>query len=162
MKIGIFSDTHDDREAVLRAVDLFNSRRVDKVIHAGDFATAATVGILSGLDAPFGAVHGNCDIGLMRPGVWWDGGEIHRSPWRTSLGGKRTVVVHEHHSVEKLAGGGKFDLVIYGHLHVPDVRTVGETLVVNPGKTARQRQGRSTVAFLDTENMHVQIVDLFR
>jgi putative phosphoesterase len=162
MKVGILSDTHDDREAVLRAVDLFNSRHADKVIHAGDFTTIATVGLLRGLEAPFAAVHGNCDIGLMRPGVWWDGGEIHRPPWRTSLGGKRTVVVHEHRPVENLAAGGEFDLVIYGHLHVPDVRTVGETLVVNPGKTARQRQGRSTVALLDTENMQVEVVDLFR
>jgi hypothetical protein len=162
MKVGILSDTHDDREAVLRAVGLFNSCHVDKVIHAGDLATVATVALLRGLEAPFGAVHGNCDIGLMRPGLWWVGGEIHRPPWRTTLGAKKTVVVHEHHTVGNLAASGEFDIVIYGHLHVADVRTVGETLVVNPGKTARQRQGRSTVALLETEGMHVEIVDLFR
>ena len=36
MKVGILSDTHDDREAVIRAVELFNKREVHMAVHAGE------------------------------------------------------------------------------------------------------------------------------
>ena len=161
MKVGILSDTHDDREAVVRAVDLFNRRGVEMVVHAGDCESPATVGLLGELRCPFTGVYGNCDTRLQLRGGPFIGGNLHRQPLRVSLGGKKAVVVHQHHRVEELAAVGAFDVVIYGHLHVPDVRSVGETLVINPGKTARQRQGRSTVALLDTESMRVEIIDLF-
>jgi putative phosphoesterase len=35
--IGIISDTHDNLPAIKRAVDLFNEKNVDLVLHAGDF-----------------------------------------------------------------------------------------------------------------------------
>lgn len=161
MKVGILSDTHDDREAVVRAVDLFNSRGVEMVVHAGDCESPATVELLGELNCPFTGVYGNCDGHLQLRGGPWIGGDLHRQPLQVGLGGRKAVVVHQHHRVEELASVGAFDVVIYGHLHVPDVRRVGETLVVNPGKTARQRQGRSTVALLDTATMDVEIVDLF-
>jgi putative phosphoesterase len=69
--------------------------------------------------------------------------------------------VHEHHLVESLAASGRFDLVVYGHTHTPEVRTVGGTLVVNPGKAARLHKGRATAAILDTGTMEAQVVDLF-
>lgn len=161
MKVGILSDTHDDWEAVARAVELFNALAVKMVIHAGDCESPATMELLTALRCPFTGVYGNCDAGLERRKGSWDGGELYRQPLQISLDGKNIVVVHQHHRVEELASSGIFDLVIYGHLHVPDVRTVGTTLVINPGKTARQNEGRSTVAVLDTEGMDVEVIDLF-
>jgi putative phosphoesterase len=161
LKVGILSDTHDDREAVVRAVDFFNRSGVGMVVHAGDCESPATVELLGELLCPFTGVYGNCDAHLRHRGGPWVGGDLHRQPLQISLGDKKAVVVHQHHRVEELAAVGAFDVVIYGHLHVPDVRIVGGTLVINPGKTARQRQGRSTVALLDTESLNVGIIDLF-
>ena len=160
MRIGILSDTHDDQEAVSRAIDLFNARGTEMVVHAGDCESPSTVELLGGLKCPFTGVYGNCDARLQHRGGPWTGGDLHRQPLRITLGGKHAVVVHQHHRVEELAASGAFDLVIYGHLHVPDVRWVGGTLVLNPGKTARQNEGRSTVALLETDSMEVEIVDL--
>jgi putative phosphoesterase len=161
MKVGVLSDTHDDKEAVARAVDLFNARGTEMVIHAGDCENPSTVELLESLQCPFTGVYGNCDAGLEYSRRSWAGGQLQRQPLRISLEGKNAVVVHQHHRVTELAASGAYDLIIYGHLHVPDVRFVGKTLVVNPGKTARQREGRSTVALLDTESMEVEIVDLY-
>jgi uncharacterized protein len=37
MKIWIISDTHDDIENVQRAIEIFNTEKVEYVIHAGDY-----------------------------------------------------------------------------------------------------------------------------
>jgi hypothetical protein len=62
--------------------------------------------------------------------------------------------------VKALAHSGDFELVIYGHTHVPDVHREGMALVVNPGKAARLNKGRSTVAVLETETREARIVEL--
>ena len=36
MKIGIISDTHDHHSNVIKAIRIFNERRVKYVLHAGD------------------------------------------------------------------------------------------------------------------------------
>ena len=35
--VGIIADTHDNRRAIAKAVELFNQRGVGMVFHAGDF-----------------------------------------------------------------------------------------------------------------------------
>jgi putative phosphoesterase len=74
--------------------------------------------------------------------------------------GKRVVVVHEPGIVEALADSGHFDLVVYGHLHEPEIKRVKDTLVVNPGKAARLHKGSSTLALLDTASMEAEIIEL--
>jgi predicted phosphodiesterase len=70
------------------------------------------------------------------------------------------VVVHEPDIADALAESGRFDLVVYGHLHVPAVRKVREALVLNPGKAARLHKGTSTLALLDTARMEAEIIGL--
>ena len=72
----------------------------------------------------------------------------------------RGVIVHEPPLVKSLARSGDFDLVVYGHTHVPDVHREGTSLVVNPGKAAYLNKGRATVAVLDTETREARIVEL--
>ena len=49
MKIGLISDTHDNIENILKAVSEFNSRRVDIVLHAGDFVSPIAVESFAGI-----------------------------------------------------------------------------------------------------------------
>ena len=37
MKIGVVSDTHDQRQRILEAIDIFNKEKVGLVIHCGDW-----------------------------------------------------------------------------------------------------------------------------
>ena len=43
MKIGIISDTHDDVEYTNRAIDAFEKKDVEVVIHAGDVISPAMI-----------------------------------------------------------------------------------------------------------------------
>jgi len=88
------------------------------------------------------------------------GGNIHTQPYLLMIGGKRVVVVHEPDIVDALAESGRFDLVVYGHTHRPQIRKTGGALVINPGKVAKLHKGDSTVALLDTETMAAEIVKL--
>ena len=68
MKIGIISDTHDDIESVVRAINVFNNEKVDLVIHAGDYIFPGIVQQFTDLEgAKLIGVFGNNDgekIGL--------------------------------------------------------------------------------------------------
>ena len=42
MKLGIMADTHENMPMVAKAIDLFNTEKVDLVLHAGDFISPIT------------------------------------------------------------------------------------------------------------------------
>lgn len=159
MKIGIISDTHDDMHAIRKAVEFFNEQGVTHVIHAGDLISPFTFEVFGDLSAQFIGIYGNND------GDWLllrekSRGSIHTQPHLFTVHGKRVVVVHEPGIVSALADSGHFDLVVYGHLHDPEIRRVKDTLVVNPGKAARLHKGASTLALLDTASMEAEIIEL--
>jgi len=159
VKIGLLSDSHDDMEAIAKAVALFNAEGVVQVLHAGDVVSPFTFEIFRELRAPLGGVYGNNDGDrlLLRER---SAGALHVQPHFVTFDGVRGVIVHEPPLVTSLARSGDFALVVYGHTHVPDVHREGATLVVNPGKAARLNKGRSTAAVLETETLEALIVDL--
>jgi len=159
MLIGILSDSHDDMERIGKAVDLLNARGALQIIHAGDIISPFTFELLSRLKGSLSGVFGNNDGDRLLL-TEKSGGNIHTQPLLLTLGGRRTVVVHEPDIVNALAESGRFDLVIYGHTHTPQIRKIGNVLVINPGKTARLHKGDSTVALLDTETMEAEIIRL--
>ncbi len=61
MLIGIMSDTHDNLPAIRKAVEFFNERNVDLVIHAGDYVAPFVARELKKLKAPLKGVFGNND-----------------------------------------------------------------------------------------------------
>jgi putative phosphoesterase len=159
MAIGIMSDTHDDMKQTRQAVDVFNEKGVSHVIHAGDHVSPFVFEVLDDLTCPYTGIFGNNDgdrVLLKEKSR----GNIFVQPHLLELEGRRIVVVHEPTVAEALAVSGRFDVVVYGHLHEPDVRNVGSCLVINPGKAARLHKGMSTVAVLDTAALEAEIIRL--
>ena len=67
--IGIMSDTHDNLEAIRKAVEFLNAQKVSLVLHAGDYIAPFTVNEFKKLSCPFVGVFGNNDgerKGLLR------------------------------------------------------------------------------------------------
>ena len=159
MKVGILSDSHDDLEAIAKAVALFNAERVAQVLHAGDIVSPFTFEIFRELRAPFAGIYGNNDGDRLLL-CERSGGALRVQPLLLTLDGLRLAVVHEPPLVNALARSGDFGAVIYGHTHVPEVRREGESLVVNPGKAARLDKGRMTAALLETGTRDARIVEL--
>ena len=51
MRIGVVSDTHNNLRNTRRIVELFNTARVDAVVHTGDVTQPKTLDVLAGLEA---------------------------------------------------------------------------------------------------------------
>jgi len=61
MFIGIMSDTHDNVPLTKKAIDLFNSKKVEFVIHAGDYTSPFTLKLFKELRCKYAGVFGNND-----------------------------------------------------------------------------------------------------
>ena len=159
MFIGIMSDTHDNLPLVKKAIEVFNTRDVQHLIHAGDYTSPFTLKLFRDLKCEYTGIFGNNDGDklLLQERA---GGRIRPQPHVFTLHGRKIVVMHEHHVIEALAESGHFDLVVYGHTHEADIRKVGSTLVVNPGEVGTWLYGKSSIAIADLEKMNAELIHL--
>ena len=157
MIIGIIADTHDNMTTLRRAVDYLNDRKVQYVIHAGDFTSPFTSRILKDLQTDFTGIFGNNDGDRLLLQKQSDG-RIYNQPHLFELDKRKIIVMHEHHIVGALADSGHYDLVVYGHTHLPEIRAVKDTLIINPGESAGWLYGKTTVAVADLSEMTAEIV----
>ena len=163
MKVGIVSDSHDHQANVLKAVEVFNKRKVDYVLHAGDIIAPFTAKAFAKVEgAKFIAVFGNNDGEklLLVSTINDFGGEIHERAYTGDIGGRRILMTHTADVLESIVGSGKYDLVIYGHTHKKDIRKVGKTLVINPGETTDWLTNESCVVVLELDDMSVEEISL--
>ncbi len=159
MLIGIISDTHDNMDQLRKAVGLFNRRKVEHVIHAGDYISPFTFRVLKELQCDLTGIFGNNDGDkLLLQDMSSE--RIFNQPHIFELNGRKIIVIHEHHIVDALADSGHYDIVIYGHTHKPEIRNIRDTLIINPGEAGSWLYGKSTVALLDLSNMKAEIINL--
>jgi len=159
MLIGIISDTHDNQDKTRKAIELFNSKGVEYVIHAGDYTSPFTLKLFKELNCRYVGVFGNNDgdkLLLLERSE----GNIYNQPYIFTLRNRKIVVLHEHHLVDALADSGHFDIIIYGHTHEAVVGKVKNTLLINPGEAGAWLYGKSTVALADLEKMEAEIIEL--
>ncbi|WP_281193474.1 metallophosphoesterase [Halorubrum sp. F4] len=178
MLVGIVSDTHDDLAAVEAAVDLFESREVDAVVHCGDFVAPFSV---TPFDAGFDfyAVRGNNDgewavestvnsfgtylgeAGVLSFGA--DGGVENGSTGGNDADAVDVAVTHGTSEVvvDALVGCGDHDYVLHGHTHASGIEERNGTVRVNPGGLPIPVAGADDafhVATLDTAESGVAAV----
>jgi putative phosphoesterase len=163
MIIGAMADSHDRLDAVDKAISFFNSQEVTDVLHAGDLVSPFVVPLFSKLKAKLHFVWGNnegdhdfikvrfANIGVTPLGDFAV----------LQLDGKKIALLHGIHEeiVDSLVESGCYNLVVRGHNHKAEI-VEGETLVVNPGEVCGYLTGRQTVALIDLQEMHGQIVEL--
>jgi putative phosphoesterase len=145
MKVGVISDTHGllRREVFERFAD------VEHILHAGDVGPAELLTELEAI-APVTAVWGNTDGFEIRARV--------PEVAEVTLGGVRIVVVHGMQvgspTAEKMAAAyPDAGMVVFGHSHVPVIRTVGSVLAVNPGSAGPIRfREKPTLAIATLED----------
>lgn len=159
--IGIMSDSHDNLPAVKQAIRLFNDAQCKLVIHAGDFIAPFAARELGNLHCPVKAVFGNCDgekRGLEKEFAVF--GEIKEAPLIFNFSDLGFLVTHIHVSVDSYLSSGKYDVIVFGHTHKPEIKQKEETLLVNPGETGGWVSEKSTVSLLDPVKRWAEIVTL--
>ncbi|WP_297507535.1 metallophosphoesterase [Thermococcus sp.] len=159
MLIGIMSDTHDNLPAIRQAVDFFNERGVDLVIHAGDYVAPFVARELKRLKAPLKGVFGNNDG--ERKGLYEALG-IYDELIELEADGMKIAVTHGTNDVlvKALAYSKLYDVVVVGHTHRYEIREVGRTILVNPGEVCGYLTGVKSVALLDTRRRDVKIINI--
>ncbi len=161
--IGVMSDSHDNMDAIRRAVEFFNSKEVELVIHAGDIISPFTIRAFKELSCPIKAVTGNNDGDLLSLKKFFEGkGEISSFFLSLEMDGVKVAVNHGHYPdiLEALIVSGKYDVVICGHTHERVNRKVGNTLVVNPGETCGYLTGKKSVAIVNLRRLQAEIIEI--
>lgn len=158
MLIGVISDSHDNLPAIRKAVEEFNKREVDLVLHAGDYISPFAVEELGNLNCELQGVLGNNDGEI--EGIKEKAeriGEIHEVPATLEVSGREIILTHK--PLEK-DFTEMFDLVVNGHTHEPKIEEKNGSLVVNPGESSGWLTGNRTVALVDLEEMEAEIIAL--
>ncbi|MCE4602790.1 MAG: metallophosphoesterase [Desulfurococcales archaeon] len=170
MLVGVISDTHDVLDGVRSAVRFFREHGVEHVIHLGDYVAPFSLAeLVSGLDGvPVTGVFGNNDgerMGLLKV-AQATGVALHDQATTIELGGRRILLIHgfgppenTREIVYSLASSRRWDAVLYGHTHQPDITYIRGVLVLNPG-TASGILNRPTAALLDTRRMTARVTNL--
>ena len=159
--IGVMSDSHDNLDAIQKAMRFFSAMKCELVVHAGDFIAPFAAKELCSLDCPVKAVFGNCDgerQGLRK--VFEHCGEIRKEPFTFEHGQRTFLLTHTHFANEAHLRSGQYDVIIYGHTHKPEMRRARNSLLINPGETGGWLTGKNSVALLDPETLEAEIVFL--
>ena len=164
----MISDTHDHKDKILKAVSIMNERKVDALIHCGDYIAPFVKRWFDPLNENikknFFGVFGNNDgerlflkknLGQICDLV---GMEIIKE-----FGGKKVYAAHmpSPQTIDALADSGKFDIILTGHTHeIVNKKYDNGTLVVNPGEACGYLSGKATFAIVDTEQMNAEILEI--
>jgi hypothetical protein len=154
VKIGILSDSHDNLPKIEKAVRFFNKRKVEYVLHAGDFVAPFAILKLKNLSCDWKGVFGNND-GERKGLTGISQGKIQEGPLRIDLNGRKITLVHDVNTINP--DTEKIDLLICGHSHKSELKKNNSQLLLNPGECGGWLTGKSTVAIVDLSTLSGEI-----
>lgn len=161
MKIGIISDSHDHIENINKSIKIFKDRKVDFVLHLGDYVNPASVKAFKGIK--FTGIFGNNDGDKFRLINAFNeiGGEIKGDFCEIEMDNIKLACYHgtEKELKDALIACGKYDVVVYGHTHECENKKTGNTLVLNPG-TAHGFWDKATIIVFDTQTRKSEFIEL--
>ncbi|MCH7808457.1 MAG: metallophosphoesterase [Planctomycetes bacterium] len=157
MLVGVISDTHDRLPRIDAALALFASKKVEAIIHPGDFVAPFAIGRLLRFSGPIFATYGNNDG--ERAGLKKGLPQLVDGPLFVALGG-RTILVHHFIDWCDQDDIERADVVVTGHTHEVVNRVEDGRLFLNPGECCGWVNGRCTVAILDTQGPWAEICEL--
>lgn len=160
MKIGVVSDTHNNRKNVSQIIELFNELNVTRVVHTGDITKASTLDQFTQLNADLFGVFGNNDQerDSLEESVRRNGFHIHSNRLEVEWHGRRVLVVHDPNDLND-ADFQDFDLTLHGHTHLMRMERRHGCLVFNPGESAGHMSGYNAIGIVDLSAMTAEIVN---
>jgi putative phosphoesterase len=170
MLIGIISDTHDNARNLLKAVELFNEKKVELVIHCGDWVSPSMPPFTKNLKCKIISVFGNNEGDkfqfLKYENVKELRIEFNNICFEKDIDGRKITAYHGQSEIllNGLIDSQKYDVVFSGHNHRALIEKKGKTLHVNPGSTSGvcgiELSDEITVAVYDTKTNTAEIISL--
>lgn len=142
MRVLIVSDTHGKDDNLLKVLEI--EKNLDFMVHLGDIGKLEEyIEEITGL-ACF-AVRGNNDWSSLLP-----------ADNIIMLGKHKTFITHGHHhhvytstdALRLFAGALGCDIAMYGHTHIPEIKTTAGVTVLNPGSLTLPRQGNRKPSYI--------------
>jgi putative phosphoesterase len=162
MLVGLMADTHDRLPAIDGLLREMMARGVGMVLHAGDYCAPFALRPFLAHSVALAGVFGRNDgdhEGLRALAATGVGMELFESPHSMELGGQRILIVHDIGDVSPRSIDGH-EIVIHGFTHREEMKTRGDTLIVNPGEACGWLQGDPSAAILDLDTRQVEFLRL--
>jgi len=150
MKIGIISDTHNNLELARKAIEVFKSKNVDLVVHAGDLTSPKILELFSQFKCKFVLGNGDIDVEAINVKSGELGfGEVGEF-CELDADDKKIFVFHGNDVplFRKIVASGKYHYIIKGHTHFFENYISNSSRIINPGTLYGSEE--YTVAILDT------------
>jgi putative phosphoesterase len=128
MNLGIISDTH----GTVTPQALSALKGSDRILHAGDITTPDVIQALKTL-APVIAVRGNMDYGATASNL--------PPAEMLEFDGTCIYMLHNLHTLDLDPKAAGIHIVIHGHTHQADMKTIDTVLYFNPGSASHGRYG---------------------
>jgi putative phosphoesterase len=161
MKIGIMSDSHDHLENIVKCIEVFKNKKVDYVLHLGDYVNPNSVRACHNIKLV--GIFGNNDGDKYRLITAFNdiGGEVKGDFHEFEEDGLKFACYHgtEPQLTDALIKCDKYDVVIYGHIHECINEMIGNTLALNPG-TAHGFGNKATIMIFETQLKQAELITL--
>lgn len=141
MRIIIISDTHLPKRGRWLPPQLVEElERADLVLHAGDFMTEDVLDELLALNKNLVGVIGNNDDADVRRRL--------KAKEKIRVGGRVIGLIHGDGGVREQTvqraweafQGEAVDIIVFGHTHLPYLKTAQGTILFNPGSATEKRR----------------------
>jgi len=163
MRIGLLSDTHDRVPAVRQLLEQMVAGGVSLIMHAGDYCSPFSLQPIQDISLPllgvFGRNDGDRDALQSAARTGFGAMELFESPHSFELSGKSVLLVHDLADVHQRSIEGH-NVIVHGFTHVPEMKTRGSSLIVNPGEGCGWLHGAPTGAILDLDTNGVEFLTL--
>lgn len=158
--IGIISDTHENEEAIRKAVEIFKKSNVDFAVHCGDIICPPMLEHFKGLKMKF--VFGNNDgdrdsLNNKSKELGWE--EV-TDEKEFEYRHKKFYVYHgtSRNKLDEAIKSNKYDYILTGHTHVKRDEKIGNTRIINPG--ALFRIYPKTIVLLDADKDRLEFIEI--
>jgi uncharacterized protein len=162
MRVGLMADSHDRLPAIAELVRQMQAGGVSMLIHAGDYCAPFAMRPIEEASMSLAGVFGKNDgdtQGLLAKASAGFGAELFESPHSFEVGGQRILVVHDIGEVQPRSIEGH-SIVVHGCTHQQEMKTRGDTLIVNPGESCGWLYGTPRAAILDLNTKKVEFLTL--
>lgn len=162
MRVGIIADTHDRVPAVAELVDRMIAGGASLIMHAGDHCSPFSLVPVNKANIPMLGVFGRNDgdhEGLSATASHGVGTELYESPHSFEVAGKQIMIVHDLGEVTQRSIE-QHQFVFHGCSHQVEMKSRGDTLLLNPGEACGWLYGSCTAAIVDLDTHRVEILKL--
>jgi putative phosphoesterase len=162
MLVGLIADTHDRLPAIAELVRQMQDAGAGMILHAGDYCSPFALRAFEDAHVSLAGVFGRNDgdpQGLVTRAQSAFGAELFESPHSFEIGGRRILLVHDIGDVNKRSVLSH-EIVIHGSTHQQEMKTRGDTLIVNPGEGCGWLYGTPSAALIELDSREVQFLTL--